>query len=50
MGCGLFGYLDGPNTYILHAFVKKSSKTPKKDLDLTKYRMREVKYEQITRT
>ncbi|WP_338885100.1 type II toxin-antitoxin system RelE/ParE family toxin [Xenorhabdus sp. TH1] len=40
---GLFCYLDGSNIYILHAFVKKSQKTPKKDLDLAKSRMKEVK-------
>nr|WP_244149668.1 type II toxin-antitoxin system RelE/ParE family toxin [Xenorhabdus eapokensis] len=28
---------------IFHAFVKKSQKTPKKDLDLAKSRMKEVK-------
>lgn len=43
IGRGLFCYLDGPNIYILHAFVKKSQKTPKKDLDLAKDRMKEVK-------
>ncbi|MBD2786521.1 type II toxin-antitoxin system RelE/ParE family toxin [Xenorhabdus sp. DI] len=43
IGRGLFCYLDGSNIYILHAFVKKSQKTPKKDLDLAKSRMKEVK-------
>ncbi|MDC9582244.1 type II toxin-antitoxin system RelE/ParE family toxin [Xenorhabdus sp. PR6a] len=43
IGRGLFCYLDGSNVYILHAFVKKSQKTPKKDLDLAKSRMKEVK-------
>ncbi|OTA19790.1 hypothetical protein Xbed_02101 [Xenorhabdus beddingii] len=49
IGRGLFCYLDGPNIYILHTFVKKSAKTPRKDLDLAKDRMRQVKNEQITR-
>ncbi|AFT97440.1 hypothetical protein CGH11_12855 [Vibrio parahaemolyticus] len=43
IGRSLFCYLDGPNIHILHAFVKKSQKTPKKDLDLAKDRMKEVK-------
>ncbi|MBC8946985.1 MULTISPECIES: type II toxin-antitoxin system RelE/ParE family toxin [Xenorhabdus] len=43
IGRGLFCYLDGSHIYILHAFVKKSQKTPKKDLDLAKSRMKEVK-------
>lgn len=41
----LFCYLDGPNIYILHAFVKKSQKTPMKDLALATGRMKEVKSE-----
>ncbi|KMJ46482.1 hypothetical protein AB204_03465 [Xenorhabdus khoisanae] len=48
IGRGLFCYLDGPNIHILHVFVKKDSKTPKKDLLLAKNRMKEVKNEQIT--
>ena len=43
IGRGLFCYLDGPNIKVLHAFVKKSKKTPKKDIDLAKERMKEVK-------
>ncbi|WP_350939755.1 type II toxin-antitoxin system RelE/ParE family toxin [Vibrio metschnikovii] len=43
IGRGLFCYLHGKNIKVLHAFVKKSKKTPKKDLDLAKDRMREVK-------
>ncbi len=43
IGRSLFCYLDGPNIHILHTFVKKSQKTPKKDLDLAKDRMKEVK-------
>lgn len=40
---GLFCYMDGPNVQVLHAFVKKTQKTPKKDLALAKDRMKEVK-------
>ncbi|WP_165312563.1 type II toxin-antitoxin system RelE/ParE family toxin [Vibrio ziniensis] len=45
---GLFCYRDGRNIIILHAFVKKSLKTPNKDIKLAKNRMKEVKYEWIT--
>ncbi len=45
IGRSLFCYLDGPNIYILHAFVKKSQKTPMKDLALATRRMKEVKSE-----
>jgi len=43
IGRSIFCYMDGPNVMVLHAFVKKTSKTPKKDLDLAKTRMKEVK-------
>ncbi len=43
IGRGLFCYLDGKNIKVLHAFVKKSHKTPKKDITLAKKRMKEVK-------
>lgn len=43
IGRGLFCYLDGQNIHVLHAFVKKSGKTPKKDLDLARERLKEVK-------
>jgi len=42
IGRALFCYMKGEHIYILHAFVKKSQKTPKKDLDLAKARMKEV--------
>lgn len=45
IGRSLFCYLDGPNIYVLHAFVKKSQKTPKNDLALATGRMKEVKSE-----
>ncbi|PID44318.1 MAG: hypothetical protein CSA52_00290 [Gammaproteobacteria bacterium] len=37
--------MTGERVYILHAFVKKSQKTPRKDLDLAKIRMKEVSNE-----
>ena len=42
IGRALFCYMKGEHFYILHAFVKKSQKAPKKDLDLAKTRMIEV--------
>ena len=42
IGRALFCYMKGNHVYMLHAFVKKSQKTPKKDLDLAKARMKEV--------
>ncbi len=46
IGRSLFCYLNGKNIYVLHAFIKKSSKTPKKDIKLAHSRMKEVKHEQ----
>ena len=43
IGRGFFCYMDGQRIIILHAFVKKDQKTPKKDLELAKQRLREVK-------
>ena len=34
--------VQGKEIIILHSFIKKSQKTPKKDLDLAKKRMKEV--------
>ncbi|OCA52424.1 type II toxin-antitoxin system RelE/ParE family toxin [Photorhabdus namnaonensis] len=42
IGRGLFCYLQGPNIIVLHAFIKKNQKTPKKDFDLAYKRMKEV--------
>ncbi|WP_338089229.1 type II toxin-antitoxin system RelE/ParE family toxin [Photorhabdus khanii] len=42
IGRGLFCYLRGSNIIVLHVFIKKSQKTPKKDLDLAYERMKEV--------
>ncbi|MFU8838615.1 MAG: type II toxin-antitoxin system RelE/ParE family toxin [Thiohalomonadaceae bacterium] len=38
----LYCYQKGKNIVILHAFVKKSQKTPRKELALARVRMREV--------
>jgi phage-related protein len=42
IGRALFCYMKGERVYILHAFVKKTQKTPKKELDLAIARMKEV--------
>jgi phage-related protein len=42
IGRALFCYMKGENICILHAFVKKTQKTPKKELDLAKARIKEV--------
>lgn len=43
IGRALFCYMKGERVFILHAFVKKTQKTPKKDLDLARTRLKEVK-------
>jgi len=43
IGRALFCYMQGEHIYILHAFVKKTQKTPKKELNLAMARMKEVK-------
>ena len=43
IGRSLFCYMKGEKVCVLTAFVKKSQKTPKKELDLAKDRMKEVK-------
>lgn len=40
---GLFCYLSGKHIVVLTAFVKKSQKTPTKELKLAKLRLNEVK-------
>jgi len=40
IGRSLFCYQEGTKIIILHAFIKKSQKTPKKDLKLARERMR----------
>ncbi|WP_394181687.1 type II toxin-antitoxin system RelE/ParE family toxin [Marinomonas posidonica] len=42
IGRGLFCYLKGQRIILLHAFVKKSQKTPKRELELAKRRQQEV--------
>lgn len=42
VGRSLFCYLKGQRIFVLHAFVKKSQKTPKKELDLARLRQKEV--------
>ena len=39
----LFCTLKGKEIIILHSFIKKTKKTPKKELKLARKRMREVK-------
>lgn len=42
IGRGLFCYWQGKTIIVLHAFVKKSQKTPKGELSLAKKRQKEV--------
>lgn len=42
IGRGLFCYLKGKRIVVLHAFVKKSNKTPKQELELAKSRKKEM--------
>jgi phage-related protein len=43
IGRSLYCYMSGKHIMILSAFVKKSQKTPNKELSLAKQRMNEVK-------
>ncbi|MBW2601570.1 MAG: type II toxin-antitoxin system RelE/ParE family toxin [Deltaproteobacteria bacterium] len=43
IGRSLFCTIKGQAIIILHSFVKKSQKTPKKEIDLARKRMKEVK-------
>ena len=43
IGRAFFCTLVGQKVVILHAFIKKTQKTPKKELELAKLRMKEVK-------
>jgi len=43
IGRGLFCYMEGERIQVLHAFVKKSAKTPRKELKLARTRLDEVK-------
>jgi phage-related protein len=42
IGRALFCYMKHERIYILHAFIKKTQKTPLRDLDLAKARLKEV--------
>nr|WP_269780847.1 type II toxin-antitoxin system RelE/ParE family toxin [Photobacterium phosphoreum] len=39
----MFCYLKGQHVYVLRAFVKKTNKTQKKEIELARERMKEVK-------
>ena len=43
IGRSLFCTIKGQEIIILHSFIKKSKKTPKKEIDLARKRMKEVK-------
>jgi phage-related protein len=43
IGRSLYCMVAGKEIIILHSFVKKSQKTPKKELDIAKKRMKEIK-------
>ncbi len=43
IGRSLFCTIKGHEIIILHSFIKKSRKTPKKEIDLARKRMKEVK-------
>ncbi|GHD51448.1 Phage-related protein [Marinobacter persicus] len=43
IGRGTFCYMQGKRIIVLHIFVKKGQKIPKKDLALAKERLKEVK-------
>jgi phage-related protein len=43
IGRSLYCMVQGREIVILHSFVKKSQKTPKKELEIAKKRMKEIK-------
>lgn len=43
IGRSLYCYMKGPHIMVLHAFIKKTNKTPKSDLDIARKRQAEVK-------
>lgn len=45
IGRSLYCYMKGKHIIVLHAFIKKSNKTPKLELDLAKKRKAEVENE-----
>ena len=42
IGCSIYCMVKGKEIIILHSFIKKSQKTPKKELNLAKKRMKEI--------
>ncbi len=42
IGCSLYCMVKGQEIIILHSFIKKTQKTPRKELELAKRRMKEV--------
>ena len=50
IGRGLFCYLNGKRIYVLHAFVKKTQKTPKNEFNLARYRLKEVQNHECSKT
>jgi len=48
IGRSLYCYMKGRHIMVLHAFIKKSNKTPKSDLELARKRKLEVKNESST--
>ena len=45
LGRAFFCTVVGKNVIILHAFIKKSRKTPKKELKIARQRLQEVRHE-----
>jgi phage-related protein len=43
IGRGLFCYCEGKHVVVLCAFVKKQQKTPKREIDLARKRMKELR-------
>jgi len=46
IGRAFFCYMKGEHIHILHAFVKKTQKTPKREFDLAIERMKEVRQDE----
>ena len=44
IGRAFFCTLVGQRIVILHSFIKKTDKTPKRELDIAKQRMKEIKH------
>ncbi len=45
IGRAFFATLVGERVVILHAYIKKSAKTPRKELQIARGRLREVRHE-----